>query len=459
MRFLKFVFSRFFICITVIAALVAAIIFLCVYIHSLLPAAAAIALSYLVSLVAALSMLAYDSPAEFKCVWLILIVALPVSGAVLYFLSRLNRKRKQSADVPAPPVSSCSSFEYFTDGATMLDRLVSLVSTAKKQVYLEYYIISKGHIWGAMCRELKIALARGVEVKIIYDGLGSALRAPKKDFKELARAGAQIKVFNRLSPLPVSRINFRDHRKIAAIDGDAVFLGGVNIADEYANLTSPHGYWKDGGALFFGNIAAVYSRIFLASFNEEIPDWSAYMPQLTEKYTLYPVADEPERAGSCCEDTLAAALYAAKERVYIFTPYLCVGDKLHSALTYAARRGADVKIIIPEIPDKKLTYAITRSYSERLTSEGVKVYTYTPGFLHFKAAVCDDNFLLGSYNLDFRSMRLNYECAVSGRGELADEIARDFNVCVALSRPFAAKKRRAAGRLSHSLLRLFAPLV
>ena len=458
MRFVKFVFSRFFICITVIAALVAAIIFLCVYIHSLLPAAAAIALSYIVSLIAALVLLAGDSPSEFRCVWLIVIVALPVSGAVLYFLSRLSRTQGQS-HTPSLPASSCTSYEYFADGATFLDRMVSLISTAKKQVLLEFYIISKGHIWGAVCRELKIALARGVEVKIIYDGLGSALRAPKRDFKELARAGAKVKVFNRLLPLPVSRLNFRDHRKIAVIDNDAVFLGGVNIADEYANLCSPHGYWKDGGALFFGGIADVYSRIFLASFNGENTDWGAHMPQITEKHTLYPVADEPGRSGGFCEDLLASSLYSAKERVYIFTPYLCTGDKLYGALTFAARRGADVKIIIPEIPDKKLTYAITRSYCERLASGGVKVYTYTPGFMHFKAAVCDNSALLGSYNLDFRSMRLNYECGVLADGDLADEIARDFVACLALSRPFTVKKRSAAGRLTHSLLRLFAPLV
>lgn len=458
MRFLKFVFSRFFICITVIAALVAAIIFLCVYIHSLLPAAAAIGVSYVLSLIAALALLVGDSPAEFKCVWLIVIVVLPVSGAVLYFLSRL-RRTKNKPPAPAPPASSCSSYEYFADGATFLDRIVSLVSTAKRQVFLEFYIISKGHIWGAFYRELKTALARGVEVKIIYDGLGSALRAPKRDFKELEKAGAQIKVFNKLLPVPASRLNFRDHRKIAVIDGDAVFLGGVNIADEYANLTSPHGYWKDGGALFFGNVAEVYSRIFLSAFNGENSDWGAHMPKITEIHTLYPVADQPENTGGFCEDLLAACLYSARERVYVFTPYLCMGDKLHAAIVFAARRGADVKIIIPEIPDKKLTYAITRSYCERLTGEGVKVYTYTPGFMHFKAAVCDNSVLLGSYNFDFRSMRLNYECGVLADGDLASEVTRDFVSCLALSKPFEGKKRRTAGRISFALLRLFAPLV
>ncbi|MDE6850669.1 MAG: hypothetical protein K2J54_05010 [Clostridia bacterium] len=458
MRLLRFVFSRFFICITVIAALIAAIIFLCFYIHSLLPAAAALALSYLFSLIAALHLLVGNSPAEFKCVWLVLIVALPVSGAVLYCLSVLSRAQK-TPRTPAFSTSSCTAYEYFTDGATYLDRLTALISTAKKQVLLEFYIISKGHIWGAMYRELKKALERGVEVKIIYDGLGSALRTPKKDFAALIKAGAQIKVFNRILPLPVSRLNFRDHRKIAVIDCDAVFLGGVNVADEYANLTSPHGYWKDGGVLFFGDIAEVYTRIFTSAFDGEKPCSCRDIPRLTGKYPLYPIADEPERQGGVCEDMLAAALYSAAERVYIFTPYLCMGDKLHDALVFAARRGADVKIIIPAIPDKKLTYAITRTYCERLANEGVKVFTYSPGFMHFKGAVCDGIALVGSYNFDYRSMRLNYECGVFGGGELADEMARDFAVCLALSKPLELKKRCAAGKFTRSLLRLFAPLV
>ncbi|MCM1438574.1 MAG: phospholipase D-like domain-containing protein [Roseburia sp.] len=458
MRFVKFVFSRFFICLTIIAALIAAIIFLCVYIHSLLPAAAALALSYLLSLIAALYLLSGNSPAEFKCVWLILIVVLPVSGAVLYFLSVISRAQKLPR-TPALSPSSCTAYEYFTDGATFLDRLTALVSSAKKQVLLEFYIISKGHIWGALYRELKGALDRGVQVKIIYDGLGSALRAPKKDFKELAKSGAEIKVFNRILPLPATKLNFRDHRKIAVIDCDAVFLGGVNVADEYANLTAPHGYWKDGGALFFGDIAEVYSRIFLSAFGGKNTCSCGDMPRLTGRYPLYPVADGPERTGGDCEDMLAAALYSARERVYLFTPYLCTGDKLHDALIFAVRRGADVKIIIPAVPDKKFTYAITRTYCERLTAEGVQVFTYTPGFMHFKGAVCDDAALLGSYNFDFRSMRLNYECGVFGGGELADEMARDFAACLALSKPLNVKNRNGAGRLTRSLLRLFAPLV
>ncbi|MDE6374039.1 MAG: phosphatidylserine/phosphatidylglycerophosphate/cardiolipin synthase family protein, partial [Clostridia bacterium] len=315
-------------------------------------------------------------------------------------------------------------------------------------------------IWGAIYRELLKARSRGVEVKIIYDGLGSALRAPLKDFKRLKRAGAQIKVFNRLLPLPVSRLNFRDHRKIAAIDGDAVFLGGVNIADEYANLCSPHGYWKDGGGLFFGEIACVYSDLFLTAFDGKKSDCPRTMRKITAKHSLLPVVDEPEQRGSLCEDLLASAIYSARRHVYIFTPYLCMGDKLCDAIAFAARRGVDVKLIIPHIPDKKLTYQITLAYGARLTDHGAEVYSYTPGFMHFKGVICDDGVLLGSYNFDFRSMRLNYECGVwCDDGVLADEAARDFTDCLAVSEKLHAKRRNAAAKLLSRLLSLFAPLV
>lgn len=459
MRFLRFIFSRFFFCVTVIAALIVAIIFLCIYIHSLLPAAAAIALAYVISVIAATALLSGNSPAEFKCGWLVLIVALPIGGAVLYFLSCLSRRKKEGGQGALCP-SSCTSYEYFTDGAAYLYRLITLISAARRRVYLEYYIVSKGHIWDLIREELFKALKRGVDVKIIYDGLGSALRAPTKDFKRLRRAGAEIKVFNKLLPLPLYRLNFRDHRKIAAIDCNAVFLGGVNIADEYAGLTFPHGFWKDGGALFFGDIAAVYSDLFLRSFGGKNCD-CPQSPRIRENQPIpiTPVTDEPEIHGSIYEDELAGAIYAAKERVLIFTPYLCMGDKLRDALYFAVRRGVAVKIIVPHIPDKKLTYAITRAYCEELCENGVEIFTYTPGFMHFKGTVCDDKAYLGSHNFDFRSMRLNYECGVFGGERLALDLSRDFDNCAALSEKFRSRRNTRFVRLSRALLRLFAPIV
>ena len=442
-----------------ITALVAVIVFLCLYIHSLLPVAVAVSVSYALSFGVALFLLSGSSPAEFKCGWLVVIVILPLVGAVLYLISYFSRTQRAERS-PLMSGAGCSSYEYFSDGAIYLDRLISLVKSAKSKVYLEYYIISKGHIWGLMYGALLSALERGVDVKIIYDGLGSALRAPRQDFKALKKAGAQIRVFNKLLPLPVSRLNFRDHRKIGLIDGDAVFLGGVNIADEYANITSPHGHWKDGGAVFYGRIATVYEGVFNCTFYGKKGNCPRTMPQSADRLELLPVIDEPERRGSVCEDLVAGAILGSQERAYVFTPYLCMADKLYDALVYTARRGVDVKILVPFVPDKKLTYSITKAYCSRLIAEGVQVYAYQPGFMHFKGVVCDKDFaLLGSYNLDFRSMYLNYECAVVGGEPLAYDMANDFLNCLAVSRPLELKKPTPLTKLFRVVLRLFAPLV
>lgn len=450
MRLLKFLFSRFFICLTVIAALIVAIIFLCVYIHSLLPAAAAVSLAYILSAAAATATLLKDVPDAFVCAWLAVIIFLPVVGAVSFALYSASR-RKAGSDNPFPDKAFFDGFEYFDDGGAFLERLIEFSNSAKKSIYLEFYIIAKGKVWSRLYSSLLSALNRKVEVKIIYDGLGSALRVPAKDFKRLKAAGAEIKIFNKVIPAPVSTLNFRDHRKIAAFDGKAVFLGGVNIADEYSNLTSPHGYWKDGGALFFGQIAKVYSHIFLCDFSQTPPPLSGG----EGNFSVLPVTDGPERRGSLCEDMLARAIYSAEEKVYVFTPYLCVSQKLCDALSFACRRKVAVKIIIPGIPDKKLTYSITRAYCKKLVTRGAEIYEYSPGFMHLKGVICDDEALLGSYNLDFRSLYLNRECGVWAGKELADRMSADFERCINQCRKF----NRSKSRMPLAIAKLIAPLV
>lgn len=450
MRLLKFLFSRFFICISVIAALVAAIIFLCLYIHSVLPAAAAVALAYLLSSAAALSALIKDVPEAFACAWLAVIIFLPVVGAACYALYSLSRPEADGKAIP-PQNAYFDDFEYFGDGGDFLERLIEYSSSAKKSIYLEFYIIAKGAIWNKLYLSLSSALSRGVEVKIIYDGLGSALRAPVKDFKRLKAAGAEIKIFNKLIPAPVSRLNFRDHRKIAAFDNRAVFLGGVNIADEYCHLTSPHGYWKDGGALFEGQIAEVYSQIFLSAFSG-VPKKNGGGKG---KFTVLPVTDGPEKKGSLCEDMLAKAIYSAREKIYVFTPYLCVSQKLCDAFSFALKSGVAVKIIIPGIPDKKLTYSITRAYGKKLIACGAEIYEYSPGFMHLKGVICDNEALLGSYNLDFRSLYLNRECGVWAGREVAEKMSADFESSLSQCKKSDGKK----GRLPLAIAKIIAPLV
>lgn len=464
MRFLRFVFSRFFFCLLVIAAIFTAIIFLCLYLHSLLPAALGAAASYALSLTSALFLFCRDGRNDYKCAWLAVIAALPIVGAILYAFSCTGSSKNPNAPSPVP--SSYSDCAYFKDGAYYLAELRNRISLATEKVYLEYYIISKGHIWGLLCKELEKALKRGVRVKIIYDGFGSSLRAPKSDFKKLRKAGAEIKVFNKLRPFPVSRLNYRNHRKIGLIDGKTVFLGGVNIADEYANVSSPHGYWKDGGIALCGGIAVEYEKIFLKDFYGEsrLPLSVAENAQTTagggteETSPVLAVTDSPENANGYCEELITAKIYSARERVCIFTPYLCVGEKLKDALVYAAGRGVSVQIIIPEIPDKRVTFEISLSFASELTERGIAVYRFNPGFMHAKCVVCDNEVLLGSYNFDYRSMRLNHECAVWAGGKLAQCAHADFKesliLCTQVGGEISTFRRVARGAL-----KLFSPLV
>lgn len=454
MHVLRFLFSKLFICLFTGAALCAATVFLCLYLHSILPVAAAICLAWLLSLAAALYLLIREGAVAFKCAWLAAIIALPIVGALLCLISHACSPKGGYGKLL--PEAEYDGYEFFNDGSLLLKRLTALISQARESVYLEFYIIAKGRVWSQIFYQLRSALERGVEVKIIYDGLGSALRAPKRDFKELIACGAQVKAFNRLSPLPLSRINIRDHRKLAAIDGNIAIIGGVNIADEYAHLTSPHAYWKDGGALFYGQAAEVFSKLFLSLFNGVNPDICATQPHGEH---LSVVADMPDRGGGVFEDLIASAIYAAKRRIYIYTPYMCFGEKLCDALAFAAGRGVEVIILIPAVPDKKLPYAITKIYAKKLHENGVIIYEYTPGFMHFKGAVFDDIAYIGSYNFDFRSTRLNYENGVFCQGQLAEDLSADFISCLQLSQAVSFKGQNVFAKLKDCILCLFAPLV
>ncbi len=502
MRLFRFIFSRIFICLVFIAALFAAIIFLCLYIHSLLPAAWALVVAGIFSLIIAVVIMSRPSPSAFRCAWLALVAALPFFGALVYLLAISKPARKPLPQGRAM-VCSDSDAEYLADGADYLKRLKERIDGAKEYVYLEYYIIARGRVWTEIFSALRAALGRGVEVKIIYDGVGSALRAPVRSLRTLEREGAATAVFRKPSPLPFYRLNCRDHRKIAVIDGQYAFTGGVNIADEYANLTSPHGHWKDGGAMLTGKIASAFAELFTENFlradkkrgaarrncrrkREDAdgrrqkrgktagaegapPDCPAdgcghnmqgsipsFFPTPADGCAAL-IYDNP--FGGIYEDVSASLIYSATERVYILTPYLCMDDKLSDALKFAAARGADVRIVIPHIPDKRLTFEITRTYADSLISHGVKIYEYTPGFLHTKSVICDDCAAVGSYNFDFRSMRLNYECAAIARGRFAEKAAEDFLKTSAMSAPRVPVKHGAVRRSARRIIALFAPLV
>lgn len=445
--FFKFIFSKLFVCILLIAAYVCGIIFICMLLPAVLSLGAAVIGAFILTAVAAVKAAAGDYPAEFRCAWLLTIAALPVLGAAAYFIT-MYRPRPAENTHCRNGLTGYRSCRYFGDGPQFFDALCEAADGATKRIYIEFYILAEGKTFDRLCAVLERALARGVEVKVMTDALGSALRLPKRQLKKLKMQGAEIKIFNRLVPPPLSRLNFRDHRKIAAIDGEVALCGGMNIADEYANLTRPHGQWKDCAFMVTGGAALFFEGLFLAAWRGG--DVPAPRPPAKGERAMLPVFDSPPASRGRASELLCREIARADRRVWIFTPYLCPDERIFAAIADAACRGVDVKILLPAIPDKKSAYAITRDCAARLKARGADIYAYTPGFIHAKAVICDGRCLLGSYNLDCRSLWLNHECGALFTGEMVESAARDFEACLALSERFNARRQKLA--------KLFSPL-
>lgn len=468
-NFPRMIFSLNFLYIAMIAAQVAAIVFLCLFVPYALPLAFVCVALWAVTAITSAVLFSRKGAAEVKCVWFVLIAALPVAGALIYLFATIKKKPCGILKVNAAPAPSleraanalCGTAaagydraEYFPDGASLFNALLDEIAAANKRVYIEFFIISRGHIFNAVLAAIESAVKNGAEVKIILDGIGSAFKAGRRDLKKLEKAGAEVKIFHKLTPLPRAKLNFRDHRKIVAIDGRIAFTGGVNLADEYANISSPYGYWKDTGVAVYGGAAKIFEGMFLSvwlgSYEMDAPPEG--------KNNCLPFYDSPPHR-TFCEDAYICAISSAQKRVHIFTPYFCVGEKTAAALSFCARRGVDVKIIIPHIPDKKYAFEISKAYAAALSCDGVKVYEFTPGFMHAKTLICDDKVFLGSYNFDYRSTHYNYECGVMFGGGMTETVERDFLECLALSAPFAESSVRPAKRFKRFIFKFFAPLI
>lgn len=466
----KILFSLNFLYIIIIAAETVAIIFLCLYIPAFMSVAAVFLFVWIITLITVFSVARRASSTEVNFALVLMVTALPVVGAIIYAV--FSRRRRECGTLtmhgckPQTQLENASLYycgtsganydkaQYFKNGEEYFTSLFREIEKAEKYVYLEYFIISRGKIFTRLLSVLKTAKQRGAEIKIIADGVGCAFKAGRREFKTLKSAGAQIKIFNRLVPFLSSRLNLRDHRKIAVIDGKVAFTGGINVADEYANIDSPYGYWKDTGVAVYGSAAKVFEGMFLSLWN------GSCVIKIPEKGELrcLPFYDSPSARAGFCESAYMHAISSAKHRIHIFTPYFCTSEKLACALEFAARRGVDVRVIVPHIPDKKYAFELTKTYALPLMASGVKFYEYTPGFMHAKSIVCDDSVFIGTYNFDFRSMRLNYECGIMFEGKMCEQVERDFWESLRLSAPMNEKVTppRALWRF---FLKLFAPLM
>lgn len=369
------------------------------------------------------------------------------------------------------PVYHDTAADYFPSGETKFEAMLEELEKAERYIFLEYFIIEEGYMWGRVLEILSEKAAQGVDVRVMYDGMCELFNLPGNYIKLLEKLGIRAKEFAPIRPVVSSHYNYRDHRKILVIDGKVGFIGSVNLADEYINRIERFGHWKDAAVRLRGNAVRSLTLMFLQMWNidEKEPEFLPYImddagkPETKGGYIM-PYADCPldqEKAG---ETVYMDMLYRAIDYVHIMTPYLILDGELETALRYAAERGVDVKLILPGIPDKKMAYALAKSHYRALTASGVKIYEYTPGFIHSKVCVSDDKrAVVGTINLDYRSLYHHFECAVYlYKDPCIADAERDFQETLAECRPVTPetiKNEKLYYKIMGPVLKFIAPLM
>ncbi len=449
----------------------------------------------------------YDNP-TYKISWIIVILMLPLFGGLFYLIwgnSPLNRARSRhkyeparvdfrnfgmepvadELSVSAPDYASLEKYirsldgmpawkntetRYFPCGEVMFDSMCEELRKAEKFVFLEYFIIEEGIMWNTILDILKEKVARGVDVRVLYDDVGSITTLPRSYADYLRSQGIRATRFNCFVPTLNTYLNYRNHRKIMIIDGNVSYMGGINLADEYINKKVRFGYWKDSGIMLRGEGTASMTLMFLQMWEyatgTPVPALDKYLPNVSVPCQGYvqPFDDSPLDDMNVGESCYLQLIHKAKRYVYITTPYLVLDNEMITALTLAAQSGIDVRILTPGVPDKKLVYLITRSYYQQLFRAGVKIYEYAPGFLHAKSIVVDDRIcIVGTINMDFRSFFLHFECATVFYGcSIIRDLKNDILAMINSSRKINAEWLRKVPWLQSitaSILRLFAPLL
>lgn len=477
----------------------------------------------------------------YKILWLLVILMWPIPGTVLYLLfgnrktgkplhvrlekakmprnetvwnesnklcDEIEREDKRFAQtmraiqrVSTFPVFRGKGIKYYPIGEELYARMIEELKTAESQIMAEYFIVESGKMWDSMVEIMSEKVKQGVEVRVMYDDLGSISTYSAKELKNLRAKGIKCIRFNPIVGLH-GTANYRDHRKMLIIDGRIAFSGGVNIADEYINEKEKYGHWKDIGFCIEGKAVLNYARMFAEFWNafsddkiseDRLLKGAARILEVCPT-TLLTQDSESKNAEECCEtnsanvgreeeggdgyvlsyydspvavanisnDMFIDLLAQATDYAWFYTPYLLLGESLQEAFVNAARRGVDVRIIVPGIPDKKMVFRMTRSYYGVLMEAGVRIYEYTPGFIHAKASIIDDKVAtVGTVNLDYRSLFLHYENnTIFYKTSLLQDLKADFIKTQNLS--YERTKDNIKGSLAKwlfdGLLRILAPL-
>lgn len=480
-----------------------------------------------------------------KLNWVIMILVVPIFGIFLYLLfgegrptrkmnRRISKAKKENSGLLAQdaeakenadrsgrnaeicrylmnyanyPVYSDGDVRYYPTGKEMFRDMLEAMERAEKFILAEYFIIAGGKMWDAF-RELLLRKAEaGVQIRLIFDDVGSLFLLPPKYDRYLEALHPNIKcfVFNPVVPVFTMRMNNRDHRKILVIDGKEAFTGGINLADEYIDEKVRFGQWKDTGLRITGGAVSSFIVMFFNiwnAFRKDRENVCEFLPckgsekaaevlptgetigkngtrieveqfgENTESrgagmrrtgFFVQPYDDSPLDRESVGETVYLDIINCATKYLYIFTPYLILDDFMRTALCNAAKRGVDVRIVTPGIPDKKVVFRLTRSNYAPLLKSGVKIYEYKPGFIHAKSMVSDDRCaVVGTINLDYRSLYLHFENAVYFSGcEAVKAVKRDGEDVFAVSKQITAQdtKKTVIGKLVDSVLRVFETLL
>ncbi|MDO5096044.1 MAG: cardiolipin synthase [Peptostreptococcaceae bacterium] len=370
------------------------------------------------------------------------------------------------------PIYKNSTAKYFPIGEEAFEEMVKQLKEAKHFIFMEYFIIESGIMLDTVVGILEQKVREGVEVRFMYDGMVSLAQMPNSYTDELEKMGINAKQFSPIKPILSTSYNNRDHRKIMVIDGRVAFTGGINLADEYINKKKRFGHWKDNAIMVKGDAVRSFTLMFLQMWNvdENIPeDYERYlrMPHGNTHCDGYmmPYGDDPFDYENVGENLYIDMIANAKEYVHIMTPYLILDDSMVNAMSFAAKSGIDVVVMMPHIPDKWYAYALARTYYEELIRAGVKIYEYTPGFVHSKVFVSDGmKATVGTVNLDYRSLYLHFECGVYLYGsEAVKEVEWDFKEtlkrCHLITLEEAANFGLLQKIIGRFVLRLFAPLL
>ncbi len=465
-----------------------------------------------------------DMDSSAKLTWLFIIALVPVPGALFYGFTRVEfgfrslkermieimsetsgiikthdsikkKLRNNSSDINQIskylnktgcfPVFQEENITYYSSGEKMYEAILEEVSKAQHFIFLEYFIIEEGYMWGKLLKLLKEKADAGVDVRVMYDGMCEMKQLPYNYAKRLEAIGIRAKSFAPILPFISTYYNYRDHRKILVIDGKVAFNGGVNLADEYINIVKRFGYWKDSAVRVKGEAANAYTLMFLQmwSFDEKEFDYKKFLTVDSSKNNsknkhmdsnlartsrkkgyLIPFGDIPLDGYKVSENIYMDILNRADSYVHIMTPYLIMDDELENSIKFAAQRGIDVKIILPGIPDKKMAYSLAKSRYHSLLRSGVKIYEFTPGFIHSKNLVSDDKrAVVGTINLDYRSLYHHFECGtLLYETKCIGDIENDFQSTIKKCTEITIDNRSLKNYIyatTGKMLKLIAPLM